>query len=250
MAAGMAKQGMIPVVALYSTFLQRSYDMLIHDVALQRLHVVLAVDRAGLVGADGETHHGCFDALFLPEIPGFTVLCPSNFAEERSMLRQAIFRCDGPVAIRYPRGGEGAFREDTSDRCVVRLRKGTDVTLLAYGTLIEQVLSAASLLEKQGVSAEVLKLNRIAPIDAGDLDGFFENTDCLLVAEDSFGAGCVGQRLAAILAEQGKAPRRLILRNLGKTFAMEGTVAELQRSTGIDAEGIAGAVMEARGYEQ
>lgn len=250
MAAGMAKQGMIPVVALYSTFLQRSYDMLIHDVALQRLHVVLAVDRAGLVGADGETHHGCFDAMFLPEIPGLTVLCPANFAEERSMLRQALFRCDGPVAVRYPRGAEGFFREDTSAQCIVRLREGTDVTLLAYGTLIEQVLSAAQLLEKQGISAEVLKLNRLSPLSYQDMAGFFGRTDCLLVAEDSFGSGCVGRRIASILAEHGKAPRRLILRNLGETFAPEGTVAELQRSIGLDAEGIARAVTEAREYEQ
>ena len=109
MAAGLAKQGMLPVFAVYSSFLQRGYDMLIHDVALQRLHVVLGVDRAGLVGADGETHHGCFDALFLSEIPGFTVLCPASFAELRRMLRQALFEIDGPVAVRYPRGGEGAL---------------------------------------------------------------------------------------------------------------------------------------------
>nr|WP_273482110.1 hypothetical protein [Dysosmobacter welbionis] len=116
MAAGLAKQGMLPVFAVYSTFLQRGYSRLIHDVALQRLHVVLGVDRAGLVGADGETHHGCFDALFLSEIPGFTVLCPSSFAELRRMLRQALFEIDGPVAVRYPRGGEGDYREDRSVR--------------------------------------------------------------------------------------------------------------------------------------
>jgi len=246
MAAGMAKQGMIPVVALYSTFLQRSYDMLIHDVALQRLHVVLTVDRAGLVGADGETHHGCFDAMFLPEIPGLTVLCPANFAEERSMLRQAIFQCEGPVAVRYPRGGEGTFRQDTSAQSMVRLREGTDVTLLTYGTLIEQVLSAAELLKKRGISAEVLKLNRISRLDDSEIVRFFGNTDTLLVAEDSFGAGCVGQRIAAVLAEHGKAPGRLILQNLGNSFAPEGTVAELQHSIGLDAEGIARAVTEAR----
>ena len=116
MSAGLASQGMIPVFAVYSTFLQRGYDELIHDVSLEHLHVVLAVDRAGLVGADGETHHGCFDVLFLSEIPGFTVLCPASFAELRSMLRQAVFELDGPVAVRYPRGGEGIFRADTSDK--------------------------------------------------------------------------------------------------------------------------------------
>lgn len=244
MTAGLASQGMIPVFAVYSTFLQRSYDMLIHDAALERLHIVLGVDRAGLVGADGETHHGCFDALFLAEIPGFTVLCPSNFAELRKMLGQALFELKGPVAVRYPRGGEGAFREDTSGQPIVRLREGGDVTLLAYGVLINNVLAAAELLAGEGIQAEVLKLNRIAPLDYGTIGGFFSGKP-LLVAEDAFGTGCVGQRTAAILAEQGKAPERLILRNLGETFAPEGSVAQLEERFGLDAAGIAAAVREA-----
>ena len=105
MAAGMAKQGLTPVVAIYSSFLQRAYDQIIHDAALLNLHVVFAVDRAGMVGADGETHHGIFDAAFLSEIPNMTVLCPSNFAELRTMLDRAVNEIKGPVAIRYPRGG-------------------------------------------------------------------------------------------------------------------------------------------------
>ena len=246
MAAGMAKQGLIPVFAVYSSFLQRGYDMLIHDVALQRLHVVLAVDHAGLVGADGETHHGCFDALFLSEIPGFTVLCPSDFAELRRMLRRALFECDGPVAVRYPRGGEGAFRGNTGDTPVVCLRKGTDVTLLSYGILINETLQAAELLEQHGVSAEVVKLNQISPLDGGMLEGRF-GTDFLLVVEDSFGAGCVGQRVAAMLAEHGVAPHKLVLKNLGKTFAPEGTVPQLEHSYGLDADGIVQVVLKELG---
>ncbi len=249
MTAGLASQGMIPVFAVYSTFLQRSYDMLIHDAALERLHIVLGVDRAGLVGADGETHHGCFDALFLSEIPGFTILCPSNFAELRTMLGQALFKIEGPVAVRYPRGGEGAFREDTSGQPIVRLREGGDVTLLAYGVFINQVLSAAELLAREGIQAEVLKLNQIAPLDYGMIGSFFSGKP-LLAVEDAFGTGCVGQRTAAILAEQGKAPERLILRNLGGTFAPEGSVAQLEERFGLDAAGIAAAVREAIGNEQ
>ena len=243
MAAGMAAQGLLPVFAVYSTFLQRSYDMLIHDVALEGLHVVLGVDRAGLVGADGETHHGCFDALFLSELPGFTVLCPSNFSELRQMLRRALFTLDGPAAVRYPRGGEGAFRDDTSDRPLVRLRAGGDVALLSYGILINEVLAAAELLEREGIQAEVWKLNQIAPLD--QVAGCFEKTDILLVLEDCFGAGCVGQRVAAILAKEGKAPRKLILKNLGGTFAPEGSVPQLEARFGLDAAAVAGAVREA-----
>ncbi len=249
MAAGLASQGMIPVFAVYSTFLQRGYDMLVHDVSLQHLHVVLGVDRAGLVGADGETHHGCFDSLFLCAIPGFTVLCPASFAELRTMLRQALFDIPGPVAVRYPRGGEGDFRADTAGKTAVCLRPGTDVTLVAYGVLINHALSAAELLEKKGISAEVVKLNRISPLEIGDMEDCFGHTDTLLVVEDSFGAGCVGQRLAAKLAERGMAPKKLILRNLGKTYAPEGSVAELEHSFGLDAEGITRAVEEER-HEQ
>ena len=245
MAAGLAKQGMLPVFAVYSSFLQRGYDMLIHDISLQKLHVVLGVDRAGLVGADGETHHGCFDALFLSEIPGFTVLCPSNFSELRHMLRQALFEIDGPVAVRYPRGGEGAFREDTASGPVVRLRGGGGVTLVSYGILINQVLEAAELLEARGVSPQVVKLNQISPLDFDALEPYFGDTELLAVVEDSFGAGCVGQRVAAILAEHGRSPKRLLLINLGKTYLSEGTVAQLEHAAGLDAPGIVETVQEA-----
>jgi 1-deoxy-D-xylulose-5-phosphate synthase len=250
MSAGLAKGGMLPVFAVYSTFLQRGYDELIHDISLQQLHVVLGVDRAGLVGADGETHHGCFDALFLSEIPGFTVLCPSSFQELRHMLRQALFEIPGPVAIRYPRGGEGAYKEDMSSQVVARLRQGEDLTLLGYGVMINHLLEAAELLEKQGIHAGVVKLNRISPLDYEAIGPELGAVDTLLVAEDSFGAGCVGQRVAAILAEQGKAPRKLILKNLGKTYAPEGSVPQLEHSFGLDAQGIVTAVLEAREHEQ
>ncbi len=245
MAAGLASQGMIPVFAVYSTFLQRGYDQLIHDVALERLHVVFGVDRAGLVGSDGETHHGCFDPLFLCTIPSFTVLCPSNFAELRSMLKKAVFDLDGPVAVRYPRGGEGAFREDRSAEPVARLRQGSDVTLLSYGVLVNNLLEAAELLAEKGIQAEVLKLNQISPLDHGTVYEALGGRKALLVLEDSFGAGCVGQRVAAILAEHGRASEQLILKNLGKTFAPEGSVAELEHRFGLDAAGVAAAAEEA-----
>ena len=220
----------------------------IHDIALERLHVVLGVDRAGLVGADGETHHGCFDVLFLSEIPGFTVLCPSDFAELRSMTRKALFEIEGPVAIRYPRGGEGAFRADTSGEPIVRLKEGGDVAILSYGILINEALKAAELLEAQGIRAEVIKLNQISPLDDGMLQGFFRETKTLLVLEDSFVAGCVGQRLAATLAKHGRCPRRLILKNLGKTFAPAGSVPELWKQFGLDAASVAAALMEVKDH--
>ena len=243
MAAGMAKQGMIPVFAVYSSFLQRSFDMLFHDVALQGLHVVLAVDRCGLVGADGATHHGCQDVGFLTQIPGFTVLCPASFQELRTMLRAAL-AMDGPVALRYPRGGEGHPFPDWDGGPAAVLRRGTDVTLVSYGTLIDEVLAAADLLAGRGVSAEVVKLHTIAPLDTETVLTSLRSTGRLLVLEDCFENGSVGQRLAAAAAQAGVPARAVILKNLGSRFAGQGTIAQLRRQAGLDAASVADAVLE------
>ena len=249
MAAGMAKQGMIPVFAVYSTFLQRSYDMLFHDVALQKLHVVLGVDRAGLVGADGETHHGCLDISYLTGIPGFTVLCPSSLSELRSMTRQALFEIQGPVALRYPRGGEGHFTQDTGSQAVVRLRDGHQAVLVSYGILINQVLDAAERLERDGISTRVVKLNRIAPLDTSALLRELDGADTVLVLENCFENGSIGQQIAALLAESGRQCRQVILQNLKDRFAPEGTVEQLQERFGLDADGVYRAVKEALSRE-
>ena len=138
--------------------------MLIHDVALQGLHVVFGIDRAGIVGSDGETHHGIFDLDYLSAVPGMTVLCPSNYAELRDMLEDALFRINGPVALRYPRGGEGEYK--LSPRAAEHIvRPGKDLTMVAYGTMINEALSAAELLSASGISAEVIKLGSAAPAD-------------------------------------------------------------------------------------
>lgn len=234
MSAGMAKQGMVPVFAVYSTFLQRSYDMLIHDVAIQRLHVVLAVDRAGLVGEDGETHHGVFDAAFLDTVPGMTVLCPSNYAELRRMLRWAVLDCKGPVALRYPRGEEGAYQSDSGSAGSVLLRTGGDITLVGYGILINQLLAAADLLAEQGISAEVVKLNCITPIELPLVSESVRKTGRLLVAEDVAASGSVGRRLCDALLQEGVIPRGMALCDLGREFVTHGTVQELYRLCGLD----------------
>ena len=240
----MAKQGLTPVVAIYSSFLQRAYDQLIHDTALLDLHVVFAVDRAGMVGADGETHHGIFDATFLSEIPNMTVLCPSNFAELRTMLARAVNEIRGPVAIRYPRGGEGAYQEDSGRQNLVELREGTDVTLCAYGMMINNVLEAAELLQERGISARVVKINAISPLYDRDMREIVGRTRALLMAEECAGVGCMGQRMAAILDWNRIAPERLELCNLGKAFPAQGTLGELQREFGLDAESLANKAAE------
>ena len=245
MAGGMAKQGLLPVFAVYSSFLQRGYDQLIQDVALDGLHVVFGVDRAGLVGADGETHHGCFDALYLSQVPHMTVLCPASFAELRQMLRRAVFELTGPVAVRYPRGGEGAYRGCCGNESFTELRRGGDCTILAYGVLINQALEAAELLRQSGIEARVVKLNAIAPLDGDAVLSALGVEKRLLVLEDCMGSGCVGQRLTAILAQQGRMPERLILKNLGDTIPCHGSVPQLYEQMGLDAESVAAALKEA-----
>lgn len=244
MAAGMAKQGIIPVFAVYSTFLQRSYDMLLHDVALQGLHVVLAVDRAGLVGEDGETHHGVFDPAFLDTIPGMTVLCPASFEELRSMLRYAVYEVSGPVAVRYPRGGESGWTEDRSAGASVCLREGTDITLVGYGTLIQTLVDAAELLEKKGISAEIVKLNTITPIDFSHVLNSVRKTGRLVVAEESIDMNCVGRRIVSALSESGVHPGEVILQNLGKGFVSHGSVAQLRKLCALDAQSLCAKVEE------
>ena len=238
MAAGMAKQGMTPVFAVYSTFLQRSYDMLLHDVALQGLHVVLAVDRAGLVGEDGETHHGLFDPAFLDTIPGMTVLCPASFAELRDMLEYAVYEVKGPVAIRYPRGGEGAYQDGAPRRPAVLLREGTDLTLAGCGTLVNELLDCADRLAADGIRAEVVKLNTITPLPLELVARSVKKTGRLLVAEESAEMGGIGQRIAAGLLTVGVPVQGLALASTGRGFVTHGTIPQLRRLCGLDGESL------------
>ena len=243
MTGGLAKQGALPVFAVYSTFLQRGYDMLIHDMALQNLHGILAVDRAGLVGEDGETHHGVFDVGFLSTVPGMQILCPASFAELRAMLRHAVCEMTGPVAIRYPRGGEGQWTQMAGVDGTTVIQEGTDVTLVAYGTMVNQVLQAAQLLEQRGHSAAVVKLNSIRPLDMTPIRRLCEQTGRLIVAEECNDSGCVGRTIISELALAG-VPVKAALMNLGDQFVPQGSVAQLREMTGIDGAGICQKAME------
>jgi 1-deoxy-D-xylulose-5-phosphate synthase len=243
MSAALAVGGMTPVFAVYSTFLQRSYDMLIHDVAISRAHAVFAVDRAGLVGEDGETHHGVFDVNFLSSVPGMTVMCPSSFDELREMLAFAISSVDGPVAVRYPRGGQGAYALGGLAPSKA-LREGTDFSIVSYGIMINEALKAAVLLEAAGISADVIKLDFINPIDFKGVDKSILKTRRLLVAEDCVSEGSVGQKIAAHIAQKGIGMESLILKNLGGGFVTHGKNEILYDVCGISAEKIAAAVIE------
>ena len=232
MCGGLAKQGMKPVFAVYSTFLQRSYDMLLQDVAMQKLPVVLAVDRAGLVGSDGETHNGVFDVGILRQIPGFVIWCPSSYAELREMLK-AAFCADGPVAVRYPRGCEGDY-QDCHMEPISRLRDGNDLTLIGYGMMINEIITAADLLEKQGLHAQILKLSRIDAPDIDLLCSFLPANGKVIVAEECVETGSVGEYLAARLQKHTVIPV-----NLGRNgFIRQGSIPQQKARCGIDAAGI------------
>ena len=246
MAAGLAKQGLLPVFAAYSTFLQRSYDMLQQDVGILGLHVVLAVDRAGLVGEDGETHHGVFDVGYLRQIPGMTVLCPASQAELRRMLREAILETSGPVAVRYPRGGDGAYDGAVWEN---QWCEQPAVTIVTYGITINDVLAAAKRLRDEHISVDLIKLDQIAPLHLEPVRQSLARSGKLLVVEETAAAGCVGSAILAQLVQEGAAPNAVRLINLQSGLVPHGSLPLLRHRTGLDEAGIYQATKELIGLE-
>lgn len=244
MAGGLAKQGMIPVVAIYSTFLQRAFDQIMQDVALLRLHVVFAVDRAGLVGDDGPTHHGVFDVGFLRQIPGMRLLAPANFTEQQDMLRWAIEEYDGPVAIRYPRGTEGIYTTsdwaggNTSSGVVKCHKRGKDITLVTYGTMINPVLEAAELLAEQGICAAVLRLLTLDTVPVSEIYQLISENKQVVVVEEVCSRSGLKDSLAAQLQMQDPLCRVSGI-DLGLDFIPHGAQSRLYSYCGLDAQSIA-----------
>ena len=251
MAGGLAKQGMIPVVAIYSTFLQRGYDQIMQDVALLGLHVVFAVDRAGLVGEDGPTHHGVFDVGFLRQIPGMMVLTPANYQELRAMLRWAVVEYDGPVAVRYPRGNTEAhsLTDETafSPAAVQTRSSGKDVTLIGYGTLIVELEAAAAILKEKGIEATVLQLNSVSHYSREELAAKVKGNHIFVVEEVSFGSGVSGD--IAVCLHDMRCDCFVHPIDLGNNFVPHGNMSSLYALTGIDGAGISNSVQEVLGRE-
>ena len=242
MAAGMASQGVIPVCAIYSTFLQRGYDQLLHDVAIAGHHVVFCVDRAGLVGADGETHQGIFDVPYLMTVPGMKVLSPSSFAELDTALRHAALACSGPVAIRYPRGSEGVYRDNTMEQAFVHLKAGDSCAIVTYGMLINDVLAAEKKLREKGIQVGVVKVNDLTAF-CDVAEKVLANYSQVVVLEDCVEHGCLGQALAAQYGNN----HNFTLLNLGSQFIPEGTVEQLKHIYRIDADAVIEAVEAVHG---
>ena len=244
MAGGLAKQGMVPVVALYSTFLQRSYDQIMQDVALLGLHVVFAIDRAGLVGEDGPTHHGVFDVGFLRQVPGMTVLCPANFKELQDMLRWAVNDCTGPVAVRYPRGNAQIEAVDFGNTPGMIHSDGGagDVTLISYGTVSKEILAAAELLRAEGIRCETLRLLSVTDFSQEELAAKVKSKHVFIIEEVCAGSG-ISHEISLILNQ--RCPDCCVHAiDLGNQFVTHGDTASLYRLTGIDHESIANSVRE------
>lgn len=239
MAAGMAKQGLKPVFAVYSTFLQRSIDQLINDTAILSLPVVFAVDRAGIVGNDGETHNGLFDVPLLSNVPNMEIYCPSNYSELASMLSKALnTERHTPCCIRYPRGCEAEFTQDTSASDSLVLSSGADLTVVSYGIMINRVLKAVNMLKKDGIEADLIKINKVAPLDISLIKASVAKTSRLIVVEDCAKAGCIGERIAAMLFSEGIALDYFKAMNIKQPFLCAANADELYELCEIDEKSV------------
>ena len=233
-AAGMAKAGMTPVVAIYSSFLQRAFDQLIEDICLQNLHVVFAVDRAGLVGADGETHHGMFDLSYLNMIPNMKILCPADGNQLEEMLEYAVHQYDGPIAIRYPRGSSQGnhlrLKPFTGENTVLSV--GKDVTILAVGAMLDTGIEAARLLREHGFDAGVTAINVVKPMDAAAAN---LETKLVVTLEDNTIIGGFSDEFDRVNREQAFGILNFALPD---EFIEQGSIPELRQECAMTPEDV------------
>lgn len=247
LAAGMAAAGMHPVIALYSTFAQRAYDQLIHDVCLQNLPVTLCLDRAGLVGEDGPTHHGVFDLSYLRQMPNMCVMAPKDEEELRHMLATAI-AIEGPAAVRYPRGaGLGVPLTDSLETLPVGkaevLQEEGDIAFLAVGTMVEKAKEAAAILKEEGIEAAVVNMRFIKPLDTELLGEMARTKRLLITAEENVLAGGFGSAVAEYLADHGiEVP--LLRFGIPDRFIEQGTRRDLLSLCGLQPDEMAERIRE------
>ncbi len=241
-ASGLAREGLTPVVCTYSTFLQRAYDQIWHDVAMNNLHVVFCLDRAGLPGADGCSHQGIYDLSYLGNIPGMSVLSAASFSELTKMLKYATEEHKGPIAIRYPKGKDSGLSETefTFGKGEI-LKEGKDVTVCAEGIMAKICLEAAKIAEKEGVFAEVVKLSTVYPCDFESIGKSLEKTGKLITVEANVARGGMGEFILSRLKKDGT-----ILAFPDK-FLEHGATEELLKKYNLDASSIARVIIEKAG---
>ncbi|MFA5148383.1 MAG: 1-deoxy-D-xylulose-5-phosphate synthase [Candidatus Omnitrophota bacterium] len=243
-AAGLAKGGLVPVVAIYSTFMQRAYDQIIHDTCLQGLHVVFCLDRAGIVGEDGATHHGLFDIAFMRHMPNMTLLAPKDQAELKGMMDYAVNRCSGPVAIRYPRGkivAPPVLETDTPIACgkAEVMSKEGEVAILAVGSMVWPACAAAGLLFNEGIKTSLINVRFIKPLDEGLLKSLAARTKKFVTVEEGVLEGGFGSAILEFF--EGERISDVSVKRLGfpSKFVEHGRKEDLFKAYGLDAYGIA-----------
>ena len=244
MAGGLAKQGAIPVVALYSTFMQRAFDQMMQDVSMLKLHVVFAIDRAGLVGEDGETHHGVFDIGFLRQAPGMKILSPVSCAELKDMLKWSVSVQDGPVAIRYPRGGNRGYEASDWDCGAVKChRSGEDLTIVTHGVISNHVIEAAEILAKEGIEVAILRLLQVFPLDFAALQPYFPVGKPVFVVEETAASAGIHELISSLISQYSP-ETKVHWSDLGDEYVPHGSLGELYRYCDLDSQSIVRKVKE------
>ena len=241
-AAGMAAQGMRPVVPIYSTFLQRAYDQVVHDVATQNLPVTFCIDRGGLVAEDGTTHHGAFDFAYLRHVPNMVVMAPKDENELQHMVKSCV-GCDLPAAVRYPRGSSLGVDMDPTPQTLPLgkgelLRDGVDIALVAIGVTVHPAVAAAERLEQEGVSAAVVNARFVKPLDADLIGAVARRVKCLLTVEESSAMGGFGSAVLELLAGEGVVNLPVRCMGLPDRFIEQGPQDLLRKNYGLTADGI------------
>ncbi|MCR6110510.1 1-deoxy-D-xylulose-5-phosphate synthase [Bacillus sp. A301a_S52] len=249
MAAGLATQGMKPVFAVYSTFLQRAYDQLVHDVCRQNLNVFFAIDRAGLVGADGETHQGVFDISYLRHLPNMTILNPKDENELQHMIYTATKHEGGPIAVRYPRGTGSGLKMDSELKEIPLgqwevLREGSDLSILTFGTMIPVALEAAERLSSQGIHVEVVNARSIKPLDDGLLNKLIKEEKPIMTIEEAALLGGFGSAVLEYLNENNA--QSIIMERLGipDRYIEHGSVPKLLEEIGLTSENVVARIQQ------
>ncbi len=245
MCGGLAINGYSPVFAVYSSFLQRAYDQVLHDICLQNLHVVFGIDRAGIVGADGETHQGLYDMAMLLHMPNMSVLSPSNFRELEEMLDYAVNTHNAPIAVRYPRGGSQSetlpvpFEYGKS----AVIREGSDITVICAGRTVGTAKKTADILLEKNISCEIIALRTIKPLDSETIINSVNKTKRFVSIEDGVKTGGFGSMTALMLAENGILCRCGIFGFPDKPV-VHGTTEQLDKLYGMDPESISEKIYE------
>ena len=241
MAAGMAKSGLIPVVPIYSSFYQRAYDQVIHDVCMQNLHVIMCADRAGIVGNDGETHQGLLDMASFSIVPNMTIMAPKDFKEFEQMIDFAV-NFNGPILIRYPRGGEGKLKLKCNEKIVLGeselLKEGLDVTIIAIGKMVEKAVEVADEFSKIGVDAEIINARFLKPFDENKIIESIEKTKNVITIEDGFIKGGLATTVNELIAKNGIIDVNIKNCGYDDEFVKQGSVQELEQINGLDCNSI------------